>query len=82
MVVIMGAEANASLKLEEVCLLEAQVKRPRWSRLHEARLIEDEVDDVRLIEDEVDEARLIKGGEGWRDHPVSEYFTAWRRQPA
>ena len=69
MVVIMGAEANASLKLEEVCLLEAQVKRPRWSRLHEARLIEDEV-------------RLIEGGEGWRDHPVSEYFTAWRRQPA
>ena len=72
MVVIMGAEAKASLKLEEVCLLEAQVKRPRWSRLHEAR----------LIEDEVDEARLIEGGEGRRDHPVSEYFTAWRRQPA
>ena len=60
MVVIMGAEASASLKLEEVCLLEAQVKRPRWTRLHEARLIE--------------------GGERWRDHPVSEYFTAWRRQ--
>ena len=62
MVVIMGAEASASLKLEEVCLLEVQVKRPRCRWLHEVRLIE--------------------GGEACRDHPVSEYFTAWRRQTA
>ena len=55
----MGAEASASLKLEE-CLLEAQVKRPKCSLLQDARVIE--------------------GGEGRRDHPVSEYFTAWRRR--
>ena len=57
----MGAEASASLKvLEEVCLLEAQVKRPKCSLLQDARVIE--------------------GGMGRRDHPVSEYFTAWRRR--
>ena len=55
----MGAEASASLTLEETCLLEAQVKMPKCSRLHDARVME--------------------GGSGCRDHPVSEYFTAWKK---
>ena len=39
--VIPGAEADASLTLEEVFLCEPQVKTPVWSRgLHEARVIE------------------------------------------
>ena len=40
MVVITGAEADASLILEEVFLCEPQVKTPAWSRLQEARVIE------------------------------------------
>ena len=38
--VITGAEADASLTLEEVFLCEPQVKTPAWSRLHEARVME------------------------------------------
>ena len=39
--VITGAEADASLTLEEVFLCEPQVKSPAWSRgLHEARVME------------------------------------------
>ena len=41
MVVITGAEARPSLKLEEVlCLLEVHVKRPSCTLVQEARLME------------------------------------------
>ena len=41
LVVITGAEARPSLKLEEVlCLFEAHVKRPSCTSVQEARLME------------------------------------------